>query len=620
MADHPPQQPQPQPQALEDMITGNSCTVDLIQTFLDSITTSSTSNAHYTRDQIDISSIAALEEILLLQQQQQQQQQQYPRDVNTSSTTPTVVVTSSSSSSTDIPRSTGAELTLPESPPSNHHNHHHQTMTPNERYLYQQIQHNTQLLNELHQKMNVMMSHLLKIGGGEGGEGVSPTNTTTTTTTTTTAAAPSESLSPPTRRSKQDPPPPPQQQQQQQQQQPKTPPRYSFAVLRQQFKTLLWENQVTILLRKIVHLYILYYTLNQRYCRYHRQQQQQIRNNNNNNNQPNNNNNNNNFDPFMIFKVIFMMAILWSRVQQSSSTHHTKNQHHPSENEDENDTMNVVYTLQLVGAILLVVAFFMYRSGQFMFLYLFYYKYCIPQRVLLQHNNNINNQNNQNINAAEGDAAAMNNPHNTNRHMITADEIWNEHLLAVTEQEQQRLRQRQELQNQPLGPDGRRNGAVGGNPNPLEQMIHQIRRRIEWLLVHDWFRGEPIAVAAGVRRDNDTGEPREPNATPHTNNVQPEREQHASPIAKFVRMVLITVQDIIIFFVSFVLSILPVWRNIDPDALFRVFQQEQQQRMERQEHGNEANNENDDAVGALQQRQHNDGGIPMVQPPIDPAE
>ena len=357
------------------------------------------------------------------------------------------------------------------------------------------------------------------------------------------------------------------------------------------------------MIRKVIHLYILYYTLNQRYCRYHRQQRL-LRNHNN-----NNNNNNNNFDPFVIFKVLFMIAILWSRVQQSqqSSSNHNRhrrlNDNHDTNNndDDDDDSMDVIWTLQLYGALFLVVLFFMYRTGQLIFLYLFYYKYRIPQRVLLQNNRNNNN--------------------NTH-HMITADEIWNEHLLAVTEQEQQRQLQQQQQQNNhhhpPPGPGGVR--GANHNHNPIEQLLHRVRHRLEWLLVHDWIRGEPIANAAAVAvvdaaaehrnvGDMDAPQPHNPNTNPPTNNeTTTELQQHISPMTKFVRMILTTIQDIIIFLVTFILSILPIWRNIDPEALFRGFQQERQQREPR-------DNENQD-----DQDNANEHGIPIVQPPIDPAE
>ena len=90
-------------------------------------------------------------------------------------------------------------------------------------------------------------------------------------------------------------------------------------------------------------------------------------------------------------------------------------------------------------------------------------------------------------------------------------------------------------------------------------------------------------------------------------------------------MVLIMIQDVIIFLVSFVLSILPVWRNIDPETLFNNFHQQQQPLLgDDINDDNNNNNNNNNALGgdgALRQPDNNHvGGIPIVQPPIDPAE
>jgi hypothetical protein len=630
MEDHsPPQAPTPTVGSSSNCNSHSNNDDDILQTFLDSLSKSVSSTIHhrattnntgtgtsvsssssssmrcYTRDQIDISSIAALEDILRQQSQsqlQQRQQQSHPQGPLVSTTNSRVVVSldrgdDTGSFSANHPTKEeegggrGEEFRQVHEEPQEREQQPlplPASLTPNERYLYQQIQHNTKLLQDLHQKMDVALSHLSSTAPQ-----VSASSSTSTSVPSfssffeaaTTDASTSAFASVLTRRSKHhhQSPSPPTATATATSQPPSTTT--STATFRQKLRSIMWENPVTRMIRKILHLYILFYTLNQRYCRHHRQQQQQLRN--NNPNQPNNNNVN--FDPFMIFKVVFMMAILWSRIQQqhkSSSSSHQKNHHSTdNENDDNNndDTMHLIFTLQVLLVAAIVVAFFMYRTGQFLFLYLFYYKYRIPQRVLRAPRPDPNHHQNDDNNNDNGGTSTNN---NNEDHMITADEIWNEHLAAVAEQEQQRQlqlqQQQQEANNRPLGPDGRR-AVDDGNQNTIEQLIQRVRHRMEWLLVHDWFRGEPVAIGAGAGagtgvavRTNETPESNNPATTTESSSSPPPPPQ-VSPITRFVRMILIMIQDIIIFFVSFVLSILPVWRNIDPDALFRVFQQEQEQ-------------------------------------------
>ena len=599
--------------------------VDLIQKLLDSISASSSSNHRYTRDQIDISSIGALEEILLQQSQQHPERgmTQTPNlDVSMNSNAfPSTTLDTINNSVTsfgiiaDGIASTNSHMTAIESNGTTTTNEsdlfiNHTTsmldpeqilkMSPVERGMYQQIQHNTMLLRqlqqkidtaskELHQKLDVMTTILLQQQQQD-----SPPFSTLSSTTVA-ARRPKHLQQPqfdvvdtPATNA------------------PLTPPRSSFTTVQQQLKTILWDNPMMMMVRKVFHLYFLYYSLLQRYVRHHREQER-LR---NNPNQPPNNNNN--FDPFMIMKIIFMMAILWSRVQQQPANHQNRQHHRRNENEEDgNDdvteviiTMNVLY---LLLAALALTVFVMVRTGQFRFLYLFYYKYRIPQRVLRQNNQNDDGR----TNTMQEDEAPVDNLPNQTDHWITADEIWNEHLLAIHEQEQN-----------PPANGGVVRGAVDGininHNNLIEDWIQQFRHRIEWLLVHDWFRGELVAGvpppqppqrAVAVEGRNGQGNEQEENTFTRPPIEAP--EERISPISKLVRMVLVMVQDMIIFFVSFVLSILPVWRNIDPEALFNVFQQEHQQ-VEPPE----------DEDGNLQQRERleNDGGIPLVQPPIDPAE
>ena len=64
--------------------------------------------------------------------------------------------------------------------------------------------------------------------------------------------------------------------------------------------------------------------------------------------------------------------------------------------------------------------------------------------------------------------------------------------------------------------------------------------RLQWWLLHDWLQGEALHPPP-----------------------------HAAPAPRSVlQRVLLFLQDVIVFLLSFVLSIFPMWRNLDPQALF----------------------------------------------------
>lgn len=100
--------------------------------------------------------------------------------------------------------------------------------------------------------------------------------------------------------------------------------------------------------------------------------------------------------------------------------------------------------------------------------------------------------------------------------LLTADALWQEHWAPAA-----------------------RVPAPGGIAPPPP--VHQ--RVLQWWLLHDWFQGRPI------------------HAPPQDNAPPP-------PPRGIFQQSLLFIQDVIVFLVSFVLSIFPMWRNLDPQALF----------------------------------------------------
>jgi hypothetical protein len=217
------------------------------------------------------------------------------------------------------------------------------------------------------------------------------------------------------------------------------------------------------------------------------------------------NNNPPNIDPLFLLKVLIMLAILMSRLPPHLTGIHKDG----SQNADQE------FMYQYVVVSILIITFFMIRSGRYTFFYHFLWKYNIPRRVWSQ-------------------------PAGTEP--LTADALWREHWAPAA----------------PIP-------APGGGAVPVHQRV------LQWWLLHDWFQGRPLP-------------PRDPAAPPPPRGV--------------LQQSLLLLQDVLVFLVSFVLSIFPMWRNLDLQALFPA---------PRDGPGNHGN----PAPGA--------DGMPVLEPPRDPA-
>jgi hypothetical protein len=225
-----------------------------------------------------------------------------------------------------------------------------------------------------------------------------------------------------------------------------------------------------------------------------------------------NNNNNPNIDPLFLLKILIMLAILMSRLPP----------HLTGKNKDGTQNADHEFMWQYIAVSIVIIIFFMIRSGRYTFFYHFMWKYNIPRRVWSQ---------------PEAGAEPL-----------TADALWQEHWA----------------------PAPRVAAPGGGAPPPIPPPpLHQ--RVLQWWLLHDWFQGRPLHV--------------------------PPQENAPPPPRGVVQQSLLLIQDVIVFLVSFVLSIFPMWRNLDPQALFPAPR-------------NVADNHNN-APG--------EQGIPFLEPPRDPA-